>query len=139
MLLETGIPIVELARRKIVWDKLKDKLDLQILERVRSRSIEDHAQSFVEKSLHIGNRVLDNLIKRQDDLGVKEFGIIMASLSNIHRIKQLESGQPTDIIAKTQTMSPKELQAYVAESYANLLGKHKELVAPPDVEVEKIK
>jgi hypothetical protein len=125
---ETGIPVGEFARRKAVWDRMKEKLDAQILERVRHTGIEENAKTFVEKGLFIGNQILDRMIKRGDELTPKDFSTIMQAIVAIHRVKQLEGGEPTEISKKIETMSPEQVAEYVAESYKVLVGKHTDLL-----------
>lgn len=125
---ETGIPVGEFARHKAVWDRMKEKLDAQILERVRSTGIEENAQTFVEKGLFIGNQILDRMIKRGEELTSKDFSSVMQAIVAIHRVKQLEGGEPTEISKKIETMSPEQVAEYVAESYKVLIGKHTDLL-----------
>lgn len=125
---ETAIPVAEFARRRVIWDRMKEKLDLRILERVRAKGIEENAKTFVEKGLYIGNQILDRLIKRGDEMSAKDFSTVMQAIVAVHRVKQLEGGEPTEISKRIETMSPEQVAAYVQESYQVLVGKHQDLL-----------
>lgn len=125
--LETGVPYNIFIRKQRKWIKLRDKLDEFLLAKMRDEAVVDKAQEFVERGLHIGLKFLDNVIKRNIEIDVKDFKFIMDSVMAIHRVKQLEAGLATDIVAY-EHMSPKELREYLAKTVVEVKSKHSEII-----------
>lgn len=129
--LETEIPPTVYANRRRSWEKLKFELGQKVLIEIRKKAVEDQAKEFVEKGLHVGLRFLDSCIARESELTPKDFKLVMDSVMAIHRVKQLEIGEPTNI-DMYKGMNPRELREYLKTMEAKILGKHGELLSEPN-------
>lgn len=133
--LVTQLPAMKYAKFQPIWEKLRERIDTSIIERIRTEAVGKKAEDFVHKGMHIANKFLDNLIKRQDELSPKDFKLISDSIANIHRIGQLEKGAPTDI-AMYQNMNPKQLRDYLMTTAKAVRAKYGEVVEiPVDVDI----
>lgn len=126
--LTTGMPLKLFYSYQRKWKNLKERLDEQLLLQIRASAISDKAEEFVQRGLSIGLRYLDRIVKRDIELDPKEFKLIMDSVLGMHRVKQLETGGPTDI-SMYEKMTPEELNTYIlslreeiAQEYPEILG-----------------
>ncbi len=110
---------------------MRERVDEIILERIRKDAIGDKATEFVEKGLHLGLTFLDRAIKREVELDPKEFKLVMDSVMAIHRVGQLEKGEPTDITAY-EHMTPDELRSYLYDLAVSIGKKHQDILSPID-------
>lgn len=125
--LETGILYAVYIKRERTWRRIKERIDQQLIAKMRDKAVVKTAEEFVEKGLHIGLKFLDNVIKRNIELDVKDFKFIMDSVMAIHRVKQLEAGAATDITVY-QNMSPKELKVYLEQTFIQVKSKHADII-----------
>lgn len=125
--LSTGLPYDKFYRLQKRWKKLKEHLDAKIIEAIRKDAIADKAEEFVNKGLQIGLAFLNKVIKRDVELEPKDFKLIMDSVMAIHRVKQVETGEPTDIV-QYAAMTPVELREYLMTVAKQVGEKHGELL-----------
>lgn len=127
----TGIPHWLWRKKLRKWTKLKEEVDLKIIERIRKKAISEQTTEFVEKGLHLGLMFLDRAIKREIELTPKDFKLCMDSVMAIHRVGQLEKGEPTDITAY-EHMNPDELRRYLLDVAITIGKKHDDILSPID-------
>lgn len=80
--------------------------------------------------------MLDRLIARETELDPKDFKLIMDSVMGIHRVRQLEAGEPTDI-KKVDAMSPEELKKFMRDAYEDVMSKHGAILDSQDLPAVK--
>lgn len=105
------------------WDKLREELDERILIESRRNAIEKKAEDFVNLGLDLGRVYLKRLLAEGVNIDVKEFKLVMDSIMAIHRVKQVEGGNPTDIVAY-KDVSAEELRRMLTDEVRNLLSDH---------------
>jgi hypothetical protein len=119
----TGVPPNIFLLRSKVWAKIKEKQDERIIHDIRKKAISAQSKEFVEKGLKIGLKFVDRLLKREEEISAKDWKLISDSISNLHRIQQLELGKPTDI-AMYESMSPEQMVEYLKEVQRQLGDEH---------------
>lgn len=131
----TQIPPQKYAKFEPVWNKLRGRIDEILCERIRAKVVSDRADELVSKGLEIGVKYMNRVLKREVELGAKDFKLVMDAVANIHRIGQLEKGEATDI-TQYKDMHPKQMAAYLVEVAQNLKKKHGDIYEiPVDVDV----
>jgi hypothetical protein len=115
------------------WAKVKARLDEKFLIKLRSRVLSKDATDIMKKGAYIINLFMDKVIKRGEDLDAKEVKLTSDILANLHRIKQLEEGKPTDI-SVYEKMSPDEAMAYLKQMQKEAVEKHEMSMFAPDDE-----
>jgi hypothetical protein len=63
------------------------------------------------------------MLKRETEVSAKDWKLVSDSISNLHRIHQLELGKPTDI-SMYENMSPQQLVEYLKETQRQLSKDH---------------
>lgn len=121
--LATGIPpsIYTLLVKK--WSKIKDCIDEKYLTKLRAKIVSNEASDIMKKGSYIIGLWMDRVIKRGSEMDAKEVKLTSDILANIHRIKQLEEGKPTDI-SMYEKMSPEEVMSYLTELQSQASKKH---------------
>ena len=125
--LETDLPYSVFIRLRKRWTVLKERIDSQVLEKIRTEAIGDRAEEFVKKGLALGLRFLDRQIEKGTDFSPKDFKLVMDSVLGIHRVKQLETGGATDI-SVYEKMSPEELREYLDRNRQELIAENPDLL-----------
>lgn len=132
--LKTGVPpSIFLARRKN-WDKMISRVDFKIIENIRKKAVSEQSKEFIEKGLQIGLKLVNRLVKREEEISVKDWKLISDSIMAIHRIHQLELGKPTDI-SMYEKMSPEQMNAYLLEIQRQAGEKHEMSMFAPTGDV----
>ena len=121
--LETGVPPSIFLSQRRKWDKLRAKLDAKILTNIRKKAVSEQTKEFVEKGLQVGMLLINRLLKREEEITPKDWKLISDSISNLHRIHQLELGKPTDI-SMYEKMSPEQMRAYLMDIQKQAAEKH---------------
>lgn len=124
----TGIPFKIVYLRRRGWDKLKAKVDKQIIENIRKDAISEKAEKFVYMGLDLGLKFLDRCIKKGTDFDARDFKLVMDSVMAIHRVKQLETGQATDISKELNSLSPEQLKEYLISLKEEAIRDHGEVL-----------
>lgn len=130
--LATGVPPSVFYARSKQWNKLKKRLDEKFLISLRARVISKDATDIMKKGTAIIGMYFDRVIKRGTELDAKDVKLTSDILANLHRIKQLEEGKPTDI-SVYEKMGPEEAMAYLQELQRQTAAKHDmSMFAPSD-------
>lgn len=129
----TGIPYKIFFRKQNSWFKLKEKLDDIILKEVREKAISERAETFVFKGLDLAEKYLDRIMRQGYQMDAKDFKLIMDSISNVHRIRQLETGKATNITKQIDGLSPEELLEYVKALKNEITADHSEILTYENV------
>lgn len=121
--LRTGVPpsIYTLLVKK--WSKVKDRIDEKYLTKLRTKIVANEATDIMKKGSYIISLWMDRVIKRGSEMEAKDVKLTSDILANLHRIKQLEEGKPTDI-SMYEKMSPEEVMSYLTELQAQSAKKH---------------
>lgn len=110
--LKTGVPPSVFNHRQVQWAKLKSRLDEKYLIKLRARVLSKDATDIMKKGTQIIGLFFDRVIKRGTEVDAKDVKLTSDILANLHRIKQLEEGKPTDI-SVYENMTPEQAQAYL--------------------------
>lgn len=129
----TGVPPSVLAHRVKQWSKLKGRLDERLVTQIRAGVVSQQATDIMKKGTRIINLYFDRLIKRGTEQDAKDVKLTSDILANLHRIKQLEEGRPTDI-THVEKMSPEEAMAYLRQLQKESVEKHDMSMFAPDSE-----
>lgn len=131
----TGLPVVIFNKFKKKWDKLKDKVDAAVIEKIRTKAIGKRAEDFVNKGVALGEKFIDRLIRQDIPISVKDFKLIMDAVQSVHRVGRLEKGESTEIQAY-QGMRPDELREYLVEVQKTISHKHRDILEVEVFEVQ---
>lgn len=120
----TGVPpSVLYIKQKKSWAKIKDKVDEKFLTQLRAKILSKEAGDILKKGTHIINLYFDRVISRATELDNKDVKLTSDILANLHRMKQLEEGKPTDI-SLVDKMTPEEAVNYLRELQKEQINKH---------------
>lgn len=78
--------------------------------------------------LDLGLKFLDRCIKKGTDFDARDFKLVMDSVMAIHRVKQLETGQATDISKELNSLSPEQLKEYLISLKEEAIRDHGEVL-----------
>lgn len=130
--LATGVPPSVFLARSKKWIKVKDRVDQKLIENIRKKAISDQSTEYIEKGLQVGLKFINRLLKRETEITPKDWKLVSDSIMAIHRVRQLETGKPTDI-SVYKDMSPEEVGAYLLQVQKELAAKHDmTMFAPSD-------
>jgi hypothetical protein len=136
--LKTGVPPSVFLLKRKQWDKVKARVDERIITNIRKKALSESTKLFVEKGLAIGLKLVDRLMKREDEITIKDWKLLSDSIMALHRVHQLELGKPTDIKAY-ENMSPEQVKGYILEIQKQLGAKHEmSMFAGDDVPEDEI-
>ncbi len=133
----TGLPYSVYFRKQNRWKKLKDVLDEQILKEIRQEAISEKAEKFVFKGLDLALKYIDRISRKGYEMDIRDFKLIMDSVQAVHRIKQLETGQATDISRSYDSMSPEEVKQYLQDLKQEIITSHGEMLNYTDITPEQ--
>lgn len=135
--LVTGVPPSVFYGRSRYWNKIKNRIDEKYLTKLRAKVVSKDATDLMKKGTQILNLYFDRVIKRGTELDAKEAKLTSDILANIHRIKQLEEGKPTDI-SMYEKMTTEEAMAYLQEMQRQTSKNHEMSMFSEDVPEEEI-
>lgn len=116
------------------WRRLKERIDEDLIAEIRRSAVESKVDEFVQRGLKIGLRFLDRLEKDKQDLSVKDFKLVTDAIMAIHRVGQLEKGEPTDIVERNyNAMTQEEMRIYLYTMHKEINGKFGDVVPLPDL------
>lgn len=121
--LRTGVPPSVFYARSKKWYRVKSRLDEKFLVKLRARVVSKDATDLMKKGTHIIGLFFDRLIKRGTEIETKDAKLTSDILANIHRIKQLEEGKPTDITLY-EKMTPEEAMQFLQTMQKETAEKH---------------
>lgn len=133
----TGLPYKIYFRKQNSWQKLKESLDEEILKEIRNEAISDKAEEFVFRGLDLGLKYLERVTKQGYTIDARDFKLIMDSVMAIHRVKQLETGNPTDISKAYDAMTPEDVKKHLLELKEEILKEHGEMLNYTDLSPEE--
>lgn len=113
--LATGFPLSYLNRfvskKKIGWRAQRDAWQEKYLEELtRSGKTLRSLTRIHGMGLAVIEKYLHRVLTREDELNIKDVKFLSDILANAHRMKQLESGQPTEIFTQRyEKMNTREL------------------------------
>lgn len=107
----------------VKWQKLKDRIDENLITGIRAKVVAEEATDIMKKGMHVINLFLTRCIKRGTEQDAKDVKLTSDILANLHRIKQLEEGKPTDI-SMYEKMTPQEVAQLVVSMQKELSSKH---------------
>lgn len=119
----TGIPPSIYVARAKFWARIKDQIDEKIISSIRKKAVSAQSKEFIEKGLQVGLKFINRMLKRETEVSAKDWKLVSDSISNLHRIHQLELGKPTDI-SMYENMSPEQLVEYLRETQRQLTKDH---------------
>jgi len=120
----TGVPpSVYYTQKKNRWAKIKDKVDQKLLTNLRAKILSEEAGDILKKGAYIINLYFTKVIKRGGDIDNKDAKLTSDILANVHRLKQLEEGKPTDI-SFVEKMAPEEAMRYLMELQKEQVKQH---------------
>lgn len=132
--LRTGIPIPVYRKCRHRWRQLKERVDEGLIAEIRRTAVESKIDEFVQRGLKIGLRFLDRLEKDKQDLSVKDFKLVTDAIMAIHRVGQLEKGEPTDIVERNyNSMSQEEMRIYLYTMHKEINGKFGDVIPLPEL------
>lgn len=134
--LRTGVPPSVLYGRTKKWSRVKERVDEKFLVSLRARVVSKDATDLMKKGTHIIGMFFDRLIKRGTEIETKDAKLTSDILANIHRIKQLEEGKPTDI-SVYEKMTPEEAMSYLQKIQKDTLEKHDMTMFAEDTESDE--
>lgn len=130
--LSTGVPPSVFRSRCKKWSKVKERVDVKLIENIRKKAVSAQTKEYIEKGLQVGLKFIDRLLKREAEITPKDWKLVSDSIMALHRVHQLETGKPTDI-SVYEKMSPSEIQAYLLEMQKQVADKHDmSMFAPGD-------
>lgn len=121
--LKTEIPPSIFVAKVKYWSRIKDRLDEQLISKIRQKAVSAQSKEFIEKGLQVGLKFINRMLKRETEVSAKDWKLVSDSISNLHRIHQLELGKPTDI-SMYENMSPQQLVEYLKETQRQLAIDH---------------
>jgi len=127
--LATGLPYKNYWKKRKHWVHCRWIRDKKLIEEIRRKSIEHSATEIVEKGIHLCLSFLNSCINKNVPLTVKDFKLISDAIANMHRIKQLEAGEPTSIDSY-KDMTPEEMRNFLIGAYREVYSKHKDFFLP---------
>lgn len=119
----TAVPPSIFLQKSKVWSKIKEKQDEKLIHDIRKKAISSQSKEFVEKGLQVGLKFVNRLLKREEEISAKDWKLVSDSITNLHRIQQLELGKPTDI-SMYENMSPEQMVDYLKEVQRQLGDEH---------------
>lgn len=118
-----GVPEGVIRKLAPRWQKIKDRVDENIITDIRATIVAEEAADIMKKGMHVINLYLSRLIKRGTEQDAKDVKLTSDIMANLHRIKQLEEGKPTDI-SMYEKMTPQQVAEAVVAMQKELSSKH---------------
>ena len=118
-----GVPPEVVRKLAPKWQKIKDKVDEKLIVDVRGKIVAEEASDIMKKGMHVINLFLTRVIKRGTEQDAKDVKLTSDIMANLHRIKQLEEGKPTDI-SMYEKMTPQQIAEAVVSMQKELSAKH---------------
>lgn len=131
--LKTGVPPSVLMHRVRHWSKLKARLDEKLITDIRAGIVAPAATDIMKKGARVINLYLDRLLKRGTELKTIDIKLTSDIIRNLHSIKQLEEGKPTNI-THIDKMTDEEAMNYLRELQKESVAKHEMSMFAPDSE-----
>lgn len=136
IIVKTGIPPKILATLLPVWRKSKNRIDDELIKKLRKDSdVVNSTMRIRKKGLYFLEKCLDKFnVEGTENITAKDMKMIADSMSGIDRLHRLEQGQATDIQVY-ENMKPQELIPYLLNLQNELANEFPELVAKPVIDV----
>jgi hypothetical protein len=134
--LKTSIPPSVYYLQSKRWAKVKQRVDEKYLVRLRAKVVAKDATDIMKKGMHVISLYFDRVIKRGTEVDAKDVKLSSDILANLHRIKQLEEGKPTDI-THYEKMTPEEAMDYLRKMQKETAEKHEMSMFAEDSETDE--
>ena len=132
----TGLPTSIWYRKQKTWLRMRERLQLKQMKDLQRKSISRQMEDIIRLGGEFGSRYLRRILAdpASQHMEPKDFRAVMQTVLDMHKVKQLEEGAPTDIKGVYDHMNLDQMREYMTSMAVEMQKEYGEVIDYVEVE-----